>query len=694
MKKLNLVVYLCLFHIALLAQYGIHTNSDSLTQELKRAKTDTARIDLLFLRGLANQYTDTKKSYTDFHHALRIARTIGDENRILGCLLTLGYGYSMTGEPVKSIYLLQEALRYTEKKKDDTSMALAFLANNYEAQGDLHRALAYARQSYQVYEARLKKKLFLDNRGYPAGPMRLGQLFAKLGQRDSAMHYAQIAQRRIQETPLQGWFPLFYCQICNLLGRLHMQSNKPQEALQFYRIGLREGIRANFPTAINESKLSLAKYYARANRPDSAIHHAIDAYLGASKIQGFEVMQAAANLLRKTYEKQGNYAKALHYNDLSVAARDSVSGAEKVREVQNLTFQEERRQQKMRQEIESARIAYQNRVKIYSLLAVVGGVFLLVLILYRNNQQKQKANTLLQAQKEEINRQRDQVQSSLETLRATQNQLIQSEKLASLGELTAGIAHEIQNPLNFVNNFSDINQELLDELLEEIDHGNLPEIKALAEDLKTNEERINHHGQRASSIVKGMLEHSRQGRDTTNRVSTDINALADEYLRLAYHGWRAKDNSFNCKIETHFDPDLPLVSVFPQDIGRVLLNLINNAFHAVHQRATVGASLAGAHDQPTGTREGRPYEPTVTIFTQKMGDQIIIKVKDNGNGVPESIRDKIFQPFFTTKPNGQGTGLGLSLAYDIVTKGHGGSLDFVSNESEGTMFVVQLPYTK
>ncbi|MDX2069134.1 MAG: ATP-binding protein [Haliscomenobacter sp.] len=685
MKKLNLVVYLCLFHFALLAQYGIQTNSDSLTQELKRAKTDTARIDLLFRRGLANQFVAPKQAHADLYEALRIARKIRDENRMLGTLLTLGYSYGMTGEPVKSIHLLQEALRYAEKKKEDTSMPLAFLANNYEAQGDLNRALDYARQSYQEYEARLKKKLFLDKRGYPAGPMRLGQLFEKLGQRDSAMYYAKMAQVRIQEMPLEGWYPYFYCQICNLLGHLHMQSNESQEALQFYRTGLREGNRANFPTAINESKLSLAKYYARVNRPDSAIHHAIDAYLGASKIQGFEVMQAAASLLRKTYEKQGNYAKALHYNDLSVAARDSVSGAEKVREVQNLTFQEERRQQKMRQEIESARIAYQNRVKIYSLLAVVGGVLLLTLILYRNNRQKQKANALLQTQKEEINRQRDQVQSSLETLKATQKQLIQSEKLASLGELTAGIAHEIQNPLNFVNNFSDINQELLDELLEEIDHGNLPEIRALAEDLRTNEERINHHGQRASSIVKGMLEHSRQGRDATNRVSTDINALADEYLRLAYHGWRAKDNSFNSKIETHFDPDLPLVSVFPQDIGRVLLNLINNAFYAVHQRASVGV---------TSSHTDTIYQPTVTIFTQKIGDQIIIKVKDNGDGVPESIRDKIFQPFFTTKPTGQGTGLGLSLAYDIVTKGHGGILDIVSNESEGTMFIVQLPYTK
>ena len=677
MKKLNLVVYLCLFQIALLAQYSMQPiHFDSLTRELKQAKTDTARRDLLFQRGLANQFVDAKQSQADFRAAMRISRAIGDEDRLLGDLLTLGYSYGMTGEPVKSIHLLQEALRYIEKKKEDASMALAFLANNYEAQGDLQRALHYARQSYQEYEARLKKKLFLDNRGYPAGPMRLGQLFEKLGQRDSAMYYAQVAQLRIQEMPLEGWFPYFYCQICNLLGKLYLQSNQTQEALQYFRTGLREGIRADFPSAINESKLSLAKYYAQVNRLDSAIHHATEAYLGASKIRGFEVMQAAANLLRKTYEQQGNYAKALYYNDLSVAARDSVSGAEKVREVQNLTFKEEQRQQKILQEIETKRVAYQNRVKMYSLLAILGGVLLLAFILYRNNQQKQRANALLQAQKEEINSQKTQLQSSLETLKSTQAQLIQSEKLASLGELTAGIAHEIQNPLNFVNNFSELSTELAQELQEEVEKSEYDKalIIDLAKDLASNQEKIKHHGQRASSIVKGMLEHSRTSSGV--KEPTDLNALADEYLRLAYHGLRAKDNSFNATLETYFDPSIPNLEVVPQDIGRVLLNLINNAFYAVSEKAKQRI-------------EG--YQPTVTISSQKLENAIEIRVQDNGNGIPEAIRDKIFQPFFTTKPTGQGTGLGLSLAYDIIVKGHGGVLEVESQDQVGSRFTISLP---
>ena len=289
-----------------------------------------------------------------------------------------------------------------------------------------------------------------------------------------------------------------------------------------------------------------------------------------------------------------------------------------------------------------------------------------------------------------------QLQKSILELKSTQAQLIQSEKLASLGELTAGIAHEIQNPLNFVNNFAEVSAEMLEEMEDELDKGDTQEAKAIAADLKQNLSKINHHGQRASSIVKGMLEHSRT--NTGTKEPTDINALADEYLRLAYHGLRARDSSFNAAIETHFDPDLPKIDVIPQDIGRVLLNLINNAFYAVAERrllssAEVSRSTVHQRDVETlhATSLQPPYQPTVTVSTQKIGDQIIIKIQDNGNGIPESIRDKIFQPFFTTKPTGQGTGLGLSLAYDIVAKGHGGALEVVSNENEGSEFIINLP---
>jgi two-component system NtrC family sensor kinase len=264
----------------------------------------------------------------------------------------------------------------------------------------------------------------------------------------------------------------------------------------------------------------------------------------------------------------------------------------------------------------------------------------------------------------------------LEELGETQSQLIQKEKLASLGELTAGIAHEIQNPLNFVNNFSDINKELIAEMNAEIDNGNFNEVKAIAKDVSENEEKINHHGKRADAIVKGMLQHSRS--NTGEKELTDINALADEYLRLSYHGLRAKDNSFNSTMKTDLDESIGKINVIPQDIGRVLLNLYNNAFYAVNEKKASTSSVQ------------QPYEPTVSVSTKKSENNIIITVSDNGNGIPQKILDKIFQPFFTTKPAGQGTGLGLSLSYDIV-KAHGGEIKVNTKDGEGSTFIIQLP---
>ena len=262
---------------------------------------------------------------------------------------------------------------------------------------------------------------------------------------------------------------------------------------------------------------------------------------------------------------------------------------------------------------------------------------------------------------------------SLENLKATQSQLIQSEKMASLGELTAGIAHEIQNPLNFVNNFSEVSNELIDEMMEEIDHNDLEEVKAIAGDVKQNLDKINHHGKRADAIVKGMLQHSRSS-DGKKEI-TDINALADEYLRLAYHGLRAKDKTFNATLKTDFDDNIGKVNIAAQDIGRVILNLITNAFYVIDEKKKSSAEN---------------YEPTVTVSTHKEGNKLEIKVADNGNGIPEKVLDKIFQPFFTTKPTGQGTGLGLSLSYDIV-KAHGGELRVETKEGEGTTFIINLP---
>jgi signal transduction histidine kinase len=305
----------------------------------------------------------------------------------------------------------------------------------------------------------------------------------------------------------------------------------------------------------------------------------------------------------------------------------------------------------------------------------IGVVLLIVFVLWHSNKLQKKANHQLNDKNIEIKKQSENLKTTLEELKSTQAQLIQSEKMASLGELTAGIAHEIQNPLNFVNNFSDVNKELVDELQTELKSGHTEEAIAISNDIKENEEKINHHGKRADAIVKGMLQHSQKS--SGQKEPTDINALCDEYLRLSYHGLRAKDKLFNADIKTDFDETAGKIDVVPQDIGRVLLNLYNNAFYAVNEKVKVL------------TANG--YQPTVKVSTKKLDAKIEISVEDNGNGIPQNVADKIFQPFFTTKPTGQGTGLGLSLAYDII-KAHGGELKVDTKEGEGAVFVIMLPF--
>jgi two-component system, NtrC family, sensor kinase len=294
-------------------------------------------------------------------------------------------------------------------------------------------------------------------------------------------------------------------------------------------------------------------------------------------------------------------------------------------------------------------------------------------VVHLSKEKEMQALNQQQILQDEVNKQTSELRKTLDNLRFTQSQLIQSEKLASLGELTAGIAHEIQNPLNFVNNFSDINKELLGEMDEEIQKGNYDEVKTIAGNIADNEEKINHHGKRADAIVKGMLQHSRT--NTGQKELTDINALADEYLRLSYQGLRAKDRTFNSEILTDFDPNIGSIHVIPQDIGRVLLNLYNNAFYAVSEKKK---------------QKMLDYEPSVSVSTKRIGEKIEIRVKDNGTGISQLAKDKIFQPFFTTKPAGHGTGLGLSISHDII-RSHGGEIKADSKENEGTEFIIQIP---
>ena len=371
--------------------------------------------------------------------------------------------------------------------------------------------------------------------------------------------------------------------------------------------------------------------------------------------------------LSECYEKTGNYNKALFTYKISAKIADSVRGRENIKKATELTmnYDFEKKQQLTKYEQQKQNDLAKTRQTALSIGLLL--TLALAVVAFNGFKNKRKANVLLQQQNERV-------ETTLTDLKATQAQLIQSEKMASLGELTAGIAHEIQNPLNFVNNFSDVSTELINEMQDELNKGDKDEAIAISEDIKQNLEKISHHGKRADAIVKGMLQHSQSGSGV--KEPTDINALADECMRLAYHGLRAKDKSFNAELITNLDETLPKINVIPQDIVRVMLNLFNNAFYAVNQKAK------------TSDKE---YKPLIEATTSLKNDQIVICVKDNGNGIPDSIKEKIIQPFFTTKPTGEGTGLGLSLSYDMVVRGHGGSIKVNSKEGEGSEFIIQLP---
>ena len=505
------------------------------------------------------------------------------------------------------------------------------------------------------------------------GDMVLATNYLMLNQPDSALIYAREGERYGK----QGGVTKYLAYIWSVMGDIYRGKGNDSLALYYYHQSLQIGNATGNFTSVAGTYEKLITYYMERNKADSVLHYAsinLPAIKSLGAVTSFVASEVnlgkAYQHLATAYIMKGKVDSSNKYLQLALTVKDSVTG-EKLKRLaafQRLTLDEQVRLQNEEKE----RIAAGNKRRLYLLLAGIGVAVIIIGLIYRNNRQKQRAYDQLQRQKEETDQQREKADAALVELKSTQSQLIQSEKMASLGELTAGIAHEIQNPLNFVNNFSEVSSELISELVDEVNKGNTAEVKAIAGDLQGNLEKILHHGKRADAIVKGMLQHSRSSSGT--KEPTDINELADEYLRLAYHGLRAKDHSFNATMKTNFDESVGNISVIPQDIGRVLLNLLTNAFYAVNEKAKQGL-------------EG--YEPVVEISTKKMGSKVEVKVSDNGIGIPSPISEKIFQPFFTTKPTGQGTGLGLSLSYDIV-KAHGGEIRVATKEGEGSEFFFSL----
>ena len=668
MKSLVKIFLLLLLNTCVLAQNQL---IDSLKYQLTIARQDTNRV--VILTSLCNMYrqvnTDSSKLFGEA--AIQLARQINFPTGEVSALQSLSAVLRIQGDIPNSLKYRLEALKVLEEKlpnMDKTNIwvgiGLIYLDIN-----DYAKAKYYFQKTIALGE----------KNSYGNALINIERAYTKNNQLDSAWYFAQKAY---DYTKTPDASPIYSALVMDM-GIIQYKMGKKSIAFSYLHESISECLIAKDHRTVSDAYSTLSEFYKETNQPDSGLIYAQKGLIEGQSIGYQKGILNNATLLAELYETR-DIQKSLSFYKTAKAASDELYGVKKVQALQKIIADEQERQRN----IETERIRYQNQLNQYALLFGLGIMFLIGFILYLNNRQKQKANMLLQKQKEEIQTQRTELQKSLEILKATQNQLIQSEKLASLGELTAGIAHEIQNPLNFVNNFSELSVDLTKDLNEEILKEPIDKdyVKELMHDLTANQEKINHHGKRAASIVSGMLEHSRA--NTGKKELTDINKLADEYFRLSYHGLRAKNKDFNAEMITHFDTTIPKIEMIPQDVGRVILNLINNAFYAVNEKRILDDGQRTTDDGKNTLEE--KVEPTVTVSTKKLDNAIEIRVKDNGTGMSEAVRAKVFQPFFTTKPTGQGTGLGLSLAYDIITKGHGGTLKVESTEGVGSEFIIQL----
>ena len=649
---LKILFVVAVFNLNAVAQ---SRSVDSLKQLLIKAPPDSNRVNMLL--GIAETYyfsvPDSCLVYS--LQARELAKKLQLAAAEARALNFSGEALRFKGDYPGSLRMQFDALKLYRKIKDLESEAksLGFIGFTYIQFGEYRKGLQYLFPSSEI-SLKMSNKI-----KYTFDLTNIGNAYDLLGMYDSALYY--------QRKSIESYIGLKHGPLKSLtlthLGNAYAHKGQVDSAMAIYNRALDNCFLINDKVNISNIQTKIAQLFSEQKKYDSSIKYARLAFAnGNSSNQRLAVMESGL-LLSSLYRIMKNPDSALLYQDRAMAMKDSLYGPQKFRQLQLLVLGEQQRHQQTELEQEQ----YKNKIK-YIILFIVLGVFLLLsFLLLRNIRVQKKAKA--------------KVEAAFAELKDAQKQLIQREKMASLGELTAGIAHEIQNPLNFVNNFSEVNKELLAEMKVEIDKGNIDDAKVIANDVMANEEKINYHGKRADAIVKGMLQHSRS--NTGQKELIDINTLCDEYLRLSYHGLRAKDKSFNAKFETDFDPSLPKINVVPQEMGRVILNLINNAFYAVSERKKLNE--AG-------------YEPSVIVSTKTENEKVIISLIDNGTGIPKNIVDKIFQPFYTTKPAGSGTGLGLSLAYDIVTKGHGGELSVrtpsekvESKEGEGTEFVILLP---
>jgi two-component system NtrC family sensor kinase len=657
--------------------------TDSLKHALSIAKTDSARFSTL--GDLAYYYAaaDLKTGFKYVDERIAIARRNNKPLDESSSLLMKGYMMMLSSKYIESFQYLEQALKIAEDPNNENKgwyrgnyynpakNRADMIANVHLSWGELMDATGNTPEALYQFNETVKYAQDAGDKGLVAwGQQGLAvTYFYMSGKTDSALVLIKKALPVIEHDSKQLFGNIgikkYLGETDELIADVYAAKHNRQLFLYYLHKGIYDGITQVDINDLSGCYAELAEYYLRKKNTDSSLYYSAKE-LDASRQGNQNNLSGGLSDLYQSYKLSGQADSAAKYAALAIVAKDSVNQASQ----QNLAdFQKKMFNEQLQLgNQEKERITVEDRNKTIAFILGILVIMLFAIVFYRNNKRTKIANKTLFEQKEEI-------QHTLVQLKGTQQQLIQSEKMASLGELTAGIAHEIQNPLNFVNNFSEVSNELMDEMKEELDKGDIDEAKFIADDIKQNLEKINQHGKRAEAIVKGMLQHSQQTKGV--KELTNMNALCDEYLRLSYHGLRAKDKSINVEFKTDFDENAGSINIVRQDLGKALLNIINNAFYAAHEMQKA---------------MGEEYKPLVIIQTKKSGGSIEIMVSDNGAGIPPNIINKIFQPFFTTKPTGQGTGLGLSLAYDIITKEHSGTLTVESVEGKGSGFVIAIPY--
>lgn len=736
MKYLFLILSICFFQTV----FAQNKELDNLNSLLIKTNNDTARINIMnkISRELQNINLDSAIAFSiktvsiakakhyvqgeaEAHRymagalsfkskfaeakeqvllAMQLYQSASDSIGIGKTYGTYGLYYGVQSKYDSSNLYIEKSIPYIEAVPDKSFIGTAYqnIAVNYQMQSKYLQALEYQKKALDIANA------MHDESSLAYINLNVALVYNELNDGERGKSYLQNAVQHARNAGIMNVEQYAYANLASLYGGEKNYDKSYSYAMKAYELGKTTGDQGISASSLSRAAVALAnqnKFEEAEQLNKKAILLADSAGVPLNRYQtlsnqgfikkhqkqfaeaipffekAFTILneadmydgEVASNYsdLSDCYEATGNYQKALSAFKTAAKISDSLLNRDNVRKATELTMNNEFERKQQAQQAKQAKEDAANKVKLISLIAVLVVLAVLFIVSIIGYRREQKAKKILRSQKGEI-------ESTLTELKMTQAQLIQSEKMASLGELTAGIAHEIQNPLNFVNNFSELNSEMIEELKEELNHNNIEDAIAIANDIKSNEQKIVHHGKRADAIVKGMLQHSRK--TTGQKELTNINALCDEYLRLAYHGLRAKDNAFKADFTTDFDNSIGNIHIVPQDIGRVLLNLFNNAFYAVKKLNLI---------------KGNEYKPLVSVVTKRIENAVEIVVSDNGNGIPATVIDKIFQPFFTTKPTGEGTGLGLSLSYDIITKEHNGTIKAESEEGKGSRFIITLP---